>query len=187
MNITSLIIISLIGTGISSIAIQIITVREFLSQFAGNEITISLVLFCWLIVGGFGSLVSKSFHRKSVTIYSVMALVTALLPLIQISAIRVARDAIFIHGESPGFYPILTAATYSQYKRSGRFCQPRQSRNAQRLPQGLQRSAASPRATRAPRHEVRRPALSAPPTVRGSPSQRPAQRPARAEPQHVGR
>jgi spermidine synthase len=106
MNITSLIIISIIGTGISSIAIQIITVREFLSQFAGNEITISLVLFCWLIVGGFGSFVSKFFHKKSVTIYSVIALVTALLPLIQISAIRVFRDTIFIHGESPGFYPI---------------------------------------------------------------------------------
>lgn len=106
MNITSLIIISVIGTGISSIAIQIITVREFLSQFAGNEITISLVLFCWLIVGGFGSLVSKFFHKKSVTIYSVIALVTALLPLIQISAIRLFRDTIFIHGESPGFYPI---------------------------------------------------------------------------------
>ena len=106
MNLTRLIIISVIGTGISSIAIQIITVREFLSQFAGNEITISLVLFCWLIVGGFGSLVSKFFTRKSVTIYSVITLVTALLPLIQISAIRVFRDTIFIHGESPGFYPI---------------------------------------------------------------------------------
>jgi spermidine synthase len=106
MNLTSLIVISVIGTGISSIAIQIITVREFLSQFAGNEITISLVLFCWLILGGFGSLVSKYFTKKSVTIYSVIALVTALFPFIQISAIRVFRDTVFIHGESPGFYPI---------------------------------------------------------------------------------
>jgi spermidine synthase len=106
MNLTSLIAISVIGTGISSIAIQIVTVREYLSQFAGNEITISLVLFCWLIVGGFGSLASKYFTKKSVIIYSAIALVTALFPLIQISAIRVFRDTIFIHGESPGFYPI---------------------------------------------------------------------------------
>jgi spermidine synthase len=106
MNLTSLIVISVIGTGISSIAIQIITVREFLSQFAGNEITISLVLFCWLMVGGFGSLVSKYFTTKSVAAYSVISLITALFPLIQISAIRVFRDSIFIHGESPGFYPI---------------------------------------------------------------------------------
>jgi len=106
MNLTSLIVISVIGTGISSIAIQIITVREFLSQFAGNEITISLVLFCWLMVGGFGSLVSKYFTTKSVAAYSVISLITALFPLIQISSIRVFRDSIFIHGESPGFYPI---------------------------------------------------------------------------------
>jgi spermidine synthase len=38
--------------------------------------------------------------------YSVLSLITALLPLIQIVAIRVFRDIIFIHGESPGFYPL---------------------------------------------------------------------------------
>ncbi|TET53560.1 MAG: hypothetical protein E3J53_01970, partial [Desulfobacteraceae bacterium] len=106
MNLTSLIIVSIFATGISSIAVQIITVREFLSQFSGNEITISLVLFCWLIVSGLGSLVSRFFPKKSINLYSIIALVTALLPLIQITAIRLFRDTIFIHGESPGFYPI---------------------------------------------------------------------------------
>jgi spermidine synthase len=106
MNLTSLIVISVIGTGISSIAIQIVTVREFLTQFSGNEITISLVIFCWLLVSGLGSLVSKYFPHKSVIVYSIIAIVTALFPLIQIVAIRLLRDAVFIHGESPGFYPI---------------------------------------------------------------------------------
>ncbi|TET94157.1 MAG: hypothetical protein E3J28_03080 [Desulfobacteraceae bacterium] len=106
MNLINLIIISVIGTGISSIAVQIITVREFLSQFSGNEITISLVLFCWLMVSGLGSLTSKIFPKKSVILYSIIALITALFPLIQIIAIRLFRDIIFIHGESPGFYPI---------------------------------------------------------------------------------
>ena len=102
MNLTYLIIISVIGTGISSIAVQIITVREFLSQFSGNEITISLVLFCWLMVSGIGSLAAKFSSKKSTIFYSVTALVTALFPLIQIIAIRLFRDFIFIHGESPG-------------------------------------------------------------------------------------
>jgi spermidine synthase len=106
MNLTSLIIVSIFATGISSIAVQIVTVREFLSQFSGNEITISLVLFCWLIVSGLGSLVSRFFPKNSINLYSIIALVTALLPLIQITAIRLFRDTIFIHGESPGFYPI---------------------------------------------------------------------------------
>jgi len=106
MNLTVLIVISVIGTGISSIAIQIVTVREFLSQFAGNEITISLALFCWLIVGGLGSLVSKYVPKRSVIIYSIIALAAALFPLVHISAIRLLRDSIFIRGESPGLYPI---------------------------------------------------------------------------------
>jgi len=106
MSLSTLIIISVVGTGISSIAVQIITVREFLSQFSGNEITISLVLFCWLLVSGVGSLAAKIFSKKSTTFYAVFSLVTALLPLIQIIAIRLFRDFIFIHGESPGLYPI---------------------------------------------------------------------------------
>jgi len=106
MNIINLIIISIIGTGISSICAQLITVREFLSQFYGNEITISLVLFCWLMVSGLGSLASKSFKKKSFTLYSILALITGFFPLIQILAIRLFRDIIFIHGESPGFYPL---------------------------------------------------------------------------------
>jgi spermidine synthase len=106
MSLSTLIIISVVGTGISSIAVQIITVREFLSQFSGNEITISLVLFCWLMVSGIGSLAAKLFSKKSTTFYAVIALVTALFPLIQMIAIRVFRDLIFIHGESPGLYPV---------------------------------------------------------------------------------
>ena len=107
MGINNLLIASVFATGISSIAVQIITVREFLTQFSGNEITISLVLFCWLMIGGLGSLVSKFFPKRSASLYSVIALFTAIFPLIQITAIRVFRDIVFIHGESPGFYPIL--------------------------------------------------------------------------------
>ena len=106
MNLSNLIILFVIAAGISSISVQLITVREFLSQFYGNEITISLVLFCWLMLSGLGSLASKLLNRKSITFYSILALITGLFPLLQIIAIRLFRDTIFIHGESPGFYPI---------------------------------------------------------------------------------
>jgi len=108
MSTTVLIIISVIGTGISSIAVQLIFVREFLSQFYGNEITISLVLFCWLMISGLGSLTSKFFKIKSVAIYSTVALLTAIFPLVQIAAIRILREVVFTHGESPGFYPLFS-------------------------------------------------------------------------------
>jgi len=101
-----LIIWSIIGTGISSVTTQLLTVREFLSQFHGNEITISLVLFCWLLLTGLGSLCAKTVRRPSLPVYTLFILVIAVAPLIQLLLIRGLRDTIFAHGASPGFYPI---------------------------------------------------------------------------------
>ncbi len=101
-----LIIWSIIGTGISSITVQLLTIREFLTQFHGNEITISLVLFSWLILTGIGSLAAKIYKPASLTLYSLLLLLIALWPLPQILFIRYFREIVFIHGASPGFYQI---------------------------------------------------------------------------------
>ncbi|MFC1866988.1 hypothetical protein ACFL0H_02480 [Thermodesulfobacteriota bacterium] len=106
LNVKRLIVLSVIGTGISSISVQLVTIREFLTQFHGNEITISLVLFSWLLFTGLGSLAAKFFKRSSVTLYSLLILLIALWPLPQIILIRYLREAIFMHGVSPGFYQI---------------------------------------------------------------------------------
>lgn len=42
-----------IATEISSVVTQLLTIREFLTQFQGNEIVIALILFNWLILNGF--------------------------------------------------------------------------------------------------------------------------------------
>jgi spermidine synthase len=117
INYRRLIIWSIIGTGISSIAVQLVTIREFLSQFHGNEITIALVLSSWLLVTGLGSLVAKYFKRSSLTLYSLLIVFIAIWPLIQIISVRGFRELIFIHGASPGFYQIffyimITTAPY---------------------------------------------------------------------------
>ena len=101
-----LIIWSIIGTGISSIAVQLVTIREFLSQFHGNEITISLALFCWLLLTGLGSLAVKPVKHSSLTFYALLTILMAIWPLIQIVFIRDFRETIFIHGVSPGFHQI---------------------------------------------------------------------------------
>ena len=106
ININRLIIWSIIGTGISSIAVQLVTIREFLSQFHGNEITISLVLFGWLLLTGLGSLAAKFVKRSSLTFYALLIILMAVWPLIQIILIRDFRETIFIHGVSPGFHQI---------------------------------------------------------------------------------
>jgi spermidine synthase len=101
-----LIIWAIIGTGISSIAVQLVTIREFLSQFHGNEVTISLVLFSWLLLTGLGSLAAKPVKRSSITLFALITLLMAIWPLIQIILIRELREIVFIHGVSPGFHQI---------------------------------------------------------------------------------
>ena len=117
MNTRRLIIWSIIGTGISSVTTQLITIREFLTQFKGNEVTISLVLFCWLLLTGLGSLAAKAVRRPFRGLYSFLILIIALWPLLQLLGIRGLRETFFTHGLSPGFYPIflyifLTIAPY---------------------------------------------------------------------------
>ncbi len=107
MNLRQLIVWSIIGTGISSVTTQILTIREFLTQFQGNEITISLVLFSWLLLTGLGSLAAKTIKRPSPRIYTLLTFAIAIGPLIQILAIRGFREPLITHGSSPGFYAIL--------------------------------------------------------------------------------
>ncbi|MEE4352629.1 MAG: fused MFS/spermidine synthase [Desulfatiglans sp.] len=107
MKLKRLLIWSLIGTGISSVTTQLLVVREFLSQFHGNEITIALCLFCWLLLTGLGSFLAKGIRRSSLKTYALLTLTAALFPLMMIVLIRGLRDMVFVHGASAGFYPVL--------------------------------------------------------------------------------
>jgi len=97
---------AIVGTGVSSIAVQLVTVREFLSQFHGNEITISLVLFSWLLLSGLGSFMAKALRWPSVTVFTLLSGFLALWPLPQLILIRTFRESVFVHGASPGFNPM---------------------------------------------------------------------------------
>ena len=107
MNLKRLIIWSIIGTGISSVTTQLLTIREFLTQFNGNEIIISLVIFCWLLMTGIGALTAKFVKGGGLKAYAPLILIIAIWPFLQIIGIREFREFFFIHGISPGFYPIL--------------------------------------------------------------------------------
>ncbi|MGD2269593.1 MAG: hypothetical protein PVI06_04270, partial [Desulfobacterales bacterium] len=99
------------ATGISSVVTQLLTLREFLTQFQGNEIVIALILFNWLILGGTGTLlarlVSRGYWQASVRRLFWLSLGLACIAPLQIFSIRVLRDVFFIHGSSVGFYPTL--------------------------------------------------------------------------------
>ncbi len=88
---------------------QLLTIREFLTQFQGNEIVIALILFNWLILGGLGTLLARAVTRRfrpatTGTLAWLSLVLSALAPL-QIFALRFLRDFAFIHGSSVGFYP----------------------------------------------------------------------------------
>ncbi len=110
-----------IATGVSSVVTQLLTIREFLTQFQGNEIVIALILFNWLLLGGIGTrmarVIVKHAHKPTADILARLCLVLSALALLQILAIRLLRDIIFTQGSSVGFYPtwlfgLLTIAPY---------------------------------------------------------------------------
>jgi len=108
-----------IATGVSSVVTQLVTIREFLAQFDGNEFVIALILFCWLILGGLGTLLARLANQRSTGRFrdkirrahsdrlAWLSFLLVVLSTVQILAIRVLRDIFFIHGSSVGFYPTL--------------------------------------------------------------------------------
>ncbi|RPH52758.1 MAG: hypothetical protein EHM85_01805 [Desulfobacteraceae bacterium] len=105
------VLLVVIATGISSVVTQLLTIREFLAQFQGNEFVIAMILFSWLILGGIGTVFSRFFCVKknsSVNLLGILSLVLSALPAVQILLIRELRDTLFIHGSSVGFYQTFT-------------------------------------------------------------------------------
>lgn len=99
-----------IATGISSVATQLLIIREFLSQFKGNEFVIALILFNWLFLGGLGTMLARWITQRwqpTASRLGGLSLILAALPAVQILAVRRLRDVFFIHGASVGFYPTL--------------------------------------------------------------------------------
>jgi spermidine synthase len=98
-----------IATGISSVVTQLLTIREFLTQFQGNEIVIALILFNWLILGGIGTflarIVTRKLWRPAESRLSWLSFCLCALSILQILGIRTLRDLLFIPGSSVGFYP----------------------------------------------------------------------------------
>jgi spermidine synthase len=107
-----------VATGIASVVGQLVFLREFLSQFQGNEIVIALVFFNWLILGGLGTWLAHRPRRFSARVLMICSLLMVSLSVGQLGAIRVLRPLLFSIGVSAGFYAIfvftfLTLAPYA--------------------------------------------------------------------------
>ncbi|MFH2066803.1 MAG: hypothetical protein ABIK15_16510 [Pseudomonadota bacterium] len=100
---------TVIATGVSSVVTQLFVIREFLVQYTGNEFVIALILFNWLVIGGFGTLlagfITSRYQKATPLCLGILSLFLAGLSAITILGIRFLRDFFFIHGASVGFYP----------------------------------------------------------------------------------
>jgi spermidine synthase len=99
-----------IATGVASVVTQLVAIREFLSQFQGNEVVIALILFCWLVLGGVGTLLARPAITRRLATFEALCGFCLLLMVLATFIIlggRLLRDVFFLRGVSVGFYPTL--------------------------------------------------------------------------------
>ncbi|MCK7507680.1 MAG: hypothetical protein MZV70_28960 [Desulfobacterales bacterium] len=109
-----------IATGIASVVTQLVLIREFLSQFQGNEIVIALILFSWLVLGGLGTLLARPAAGSRLATRQALgwlSLALVLLSILTLFGARLLRDLVFTRGASVGFYPtfVYIAAVTAPY------------------------------------------------------------------------
>jgi spermidine synthase len=98
----------ILATGIASVVTQLVLIREFLSQFQGNEIVIALILFTWLVLGGIGTRLARpaaGSRFADCRALSTLSLALALVSVLTLFGARLLRDIVFTRGASVGFYP----------------------------------------------------------------------------------
>jgi spermidine synthase len=114
--------IVILATGVASVVTQLLTIREFLALFAGNEFVIAAIFFNWLITGGVGTMLAYRaagfFFRPTPRRLAWISLLAAAMQPVHLLAIRLLRDTIFIAGSEIGFYQtviyaLITITPYS--------------------------------------------------------------------------
>ncbi len=106
-----LLIFNLIALGMTSIVSQIIVIRELLVAFYGNELSMAVVLGCWLFWVGIGSYLAGLFLDRFVRKHLLLLIAQTgiiVFPLITILVSRNITNIIGVKsGEIIGFLPIL--------------------------------------------------------------------------------
>ncbi|MFH0839681.1 MAG: hypothetical protein V1883_01525, partial [Candidatus Omnitrophota bacterium] len=114
MNMRKAINLSVILTGATAMASQIIYMRELLVVFYGNELSISFILAGWLISGALGSAVFGRFAdriRSNIQAFSLCQIILAYLLIAGIVAVKFIKTFLRVNpGEIIGLFPIIVAS-----------------------------------------------------------------------------
>lgn len=90
-----LLIIFILFTGISGIIAQVVLLREMLVVFAGNELSIGLILSSWMLLEGLGAFLSGRIIEKSsrkITLFCIIILIFSLFLPISLYITRIIRE-----------------------------------------------------------------------------------------------
>lgn len=90
--------------GVSCVATQLVLMREMLCVFAGNELVLGIVLGNWLLLMGAGAWLGRwaSLKPNRLGIFLGGQIAIALLPLLQLIAVRVLPLGVFTRGAMVG-------------------------------------------------------------------------------------
>ncbi|MFH1887818.1 MAG: hypothetical protein ABIM40_14075 [Pseudomonadota bacterium] len=100
---------TLLAVGSSSVALQLILVREFLAIFGGNELVVGVTLGIWLLAQGAGTWLGGLAARQAKNLWGLIHaghLVLAILGVAALFAVRVLPLA-WVRGSQPGFVAFL--------------------------------------------------------------------------------
>lgn len=98
--------------GFTSMAMQIILLRESMSLFYGNEMVIGLVLSVWMLLTGFGARIGKIVGRlPSLPFILNLLVLLSILPLFILYGADSLKNIIFPTGSMIGMVPVLIFCT----------------------------------------------------------------------------
>jgi spermidine synthase len=99
-----LILLSIGALGVSAVMTQLALMREMLSAFAGNELSLGVILGNWLLLTGAGAWLGRKADRLRHPIRALVwsQIMVALLPPAQVFLLRTLRNQIFVRGSAVG-------------------------------------------------------------------------------------
>ncbi len=104
------ILTAVFALGFSCVITQLALMREMLGVFAGNELVLGVALGNWLLLMGLGASLGRREWRHSAALMAGLLIVTAVLPPIQIVALRELRHSLFLPGAEIGVVPTVAVS-----------------------------------------------------------------------------
>jgi spermidine synthase len=97
--------------GVSAFMTQLTLMRELLAAFSGNELIFGIVLGNWMLLTGIGSALGKTASRlkSPITLFVLLEILIAILPLADVFLLRTLRNVVFIRGAEVGLTETVAA------------------------------------------------------------------------------